>query len=171
VEPNSQPKLILKTEATRHRPRRARNTVILGVVVAGGLWFAYDHYVHQPTAYEGPGLKFSVGPCEESMGIPPPPSPDGKQSKWSPPKEGVKSVRWADEGTLRIVALMIANCAARVSNGGYSVHTGTIYLAYKAKVEHIPAACNCAYRLAYDISSLPRADYGIYFPTTGMSVP
>jgi hypothetical protein len=69
---------------------------------------------------------------------------------------------------------MVENCDVRVTDGGYSVRSETIYLAYQAKsnVSGLPpAACNCAYRLTYNISGVPKKNYEVYFPTTGMKVP
>ncbi len=130
-------------------------------------WLGYSYYVRQPTVFEGPGLKFTASPCE-SQGVSPPPTlTKAEQWKWRPPmvKEGVESIVWLDDGRLRIVALLVENCFARVMDGGYSVRSGTIYLAYRAKLgDKGAAACNCAYRLTYDIAGVGKGDYDVYFP-------
>lgn len=148
------------------------------LTVAGALWFGYGYYVRHPTAYmrqptviERPGLRLTASLCEEAHSALPPPTPSQETPKWNPPEEGVKSIVWRDDGTLQVVALMVENCGARVIDGGYSVRSGTIYLAYQTKVDGLPAACNCAYRLTYDISGVPKSNYEVNFPKTGMSVP
>lgn len=85
--------------------------------------------------------------------------------------EGVKSIVWRDDGSLRIEASVVQNCAARIPTGGYSISGGTIYLTYESRTGTMRAACNCAHRLAYEISGIPKATYEVHLPKTGMSVP
>ena len=65
--------------------------------------------------------------------------------------------------------------------GDFTISGNTISLTYRlapppvfeveGKAVPMLAACNCPYRLTYEVAGLARADYRIDFPVSGKGVP
>ena len=139
----------------------------------------FDRYAG-PTVYDKPGLRFTVGSCERSADIPGIEGPKGAQNPGIA-AEGIRSRTWRPDGTLVLETVLIENCITPPIEGDFAIKGNTISLSYRltpppvhqiqGKVVPMLAACNCPYRLTYEIAGIPRADYRIDFPASGKGLP
>lgn len=133
-----------------------------------------------PTVYEKPGFRFTAGSCGHSIEIPKVKGPKGIEIPGTP-AEGIRSQTWRADGTLFLEAVLIENCATPPKLGDYTVKGNMISLSYRlapppvAKIDGKSviglAACNCPYRLTYEITGVPRGDYSVDFPGSGKGLP
>jgi len=131
------------------------------------------------TIYEKPGFKFTADSCGRSVDISKIQAPGGLEV-FGTPAEGVRSQTWRGDDTLFVEAVLIENCATRPSAGNYTVQGDRIALSYalhqpvaniEGKSVPIRTACDCPYRLTYEITGLPRADYRVDFSRSGRRLP
>ncbi len=133
-----------------------------------------------PTVFEKPGFRFTALSCGQSVEVPKITGPKGIEMPGTP-AEGIRSRAWRDDGTLFLEAVLIENCGTPPREGDYTINGNTIALSYRleappvykldGKIVPMLAACNCPYRLTYELSGIPRADYHVDFPATGKQVP
>lgn len=161
--------------------RRWRRWVVLTVVGATAIGVYILLLLNLgPTVYKKPGLRFTAGSCGHSIEIPKIKGPGGIELPGTP-EEGIRSQTWRADGTLLLEAVLIENCATPPKQGDYTIKGNTIYLSYRlapqpvvnidGKSVPMRAACNCPYRLTYEITGIPRADYRVDFPASGKGLP
>jgi hypothetical protein len=133
-----------------------------------------------PTVYEKPGFRFTAARCERSVEAPTISAAGGVQIP-AAPAEGIRSRTWRADGSFILEAVLIENCGTPPNQGDFAISGNTISLTYRlapppvfdveGKAVPMLAACNCPYRLTYEIAGLARADYHIDFPVSGKGVP
>ena len=110
-----------------------------------------------------PGLHVTVTECNASA------RPEHEKNEPKAAWEGVKSSRWRDDGVLQVEAAAVENCGARFTDAGYVLAGDALSLTYAAGlVNNVPAACNCLFRMNYEISGLSRRAYEYRFSGSGM---
>ena len=155
--------------------------IVLAVLLAAALGiYAVLRSGLGPTVYEKPGFRFTAAKCERSVDTPTI-SATGVVQIPGTPAEGIKSRTWRADGSLLVEAVLIENCATRPEQGDFAISGNTISLTYRlapppvfdveGKAVPVLAACNCPYRLTYEIAGLARADYHMDFPVSGKGVP
>jgi hypothetical protein len=95
--------------------------------------------------------------------------------------EGVRSVSRRNGGLLEIVATVVDNCASKPIRGGFSLRGDLIDLSYErggpqyrvvdGKKVEVLAACNCVYKLTYEISNVPPGRIQARIQGTGLAGP
>jgi hypothetical protein len=130
--------------------------------------------------YERPGFRFTAERCERSAEAPTI-SETGRVQIPGVPAEGIQSRTWRADGSLILKAVLIENCGTPPKQGDFAISGNAIFLTYRlapppvfdveGKAVPMLAACNCPYRLTYEIAGLARVDYRIDFPVSGKGVP
>jgi len=115
-----------------------------------------------PVVIERAGFRFTASKCASGESAK---SRDALKPEFPTGWEGVKPAVWRTDGTLELEALLVHNCQLGIPEAGYSLDNRVLSLQYTA--DRGGAACNCLYRLKYEISGVPRADYEIRFKGTG----
>jgi hypothetical protein len=160
------------TRSGASRKVRWLPSTVLTVLVAAAIGaYIVDRSAYRTSVYERPGLRFTAEHCGRNVEVPKITGPRGVQIP-STPAEGIRSRAWRADGTLFLEAVLIESCGVPPRQGDYVIKGDTIYLSYEmAKLEGARALCNCPYRLTYEISGIPRADYQVDFPGTGWKIP
>ena len=100
-----------------------------------------------------PGLRFSAEGCATGM--------DG----YSPPTAGISNSTWVSQDTLVIEGFVKTFCSGAAITGDYRMNGNDLILVYNVKAGPIVTTCNCARRVVYRISNLPRQNYSISITT------
>jgi hypothetical protein len=168
---------VVEASSKRHSLRWIVLTVLLAAAL--GIYAVLRSYFG-PTVYEKPGFRFTAQRCERSVETPTISGPGGVQIP-GVPAEGIQSRTWRADGSLVLEAVLIENCGTPPEQGDFATSGNTISLTYRlapppvfdveGKAVPMLAACNCPYRLTYEIAGLARADYRIDFPVSGKGVP
>ena len=94
-----------------------------------------------------PGLRFSVEGCAPGM--------DG----YSPPTAGISNSTWVSPDTLVVEGFVKTFCGGAAIAGDYRVNGNDLILVYSVKPGLVVTTCNCARKVVYRISNLPRQNY------------
>ena len=96
-----------------------------------------------------PGLKFSAEGCATGM--------DG----YSPPTAGISNSTWVSPDTLVVEGFVKTFCGGAAITGDYRVDGNNLILVYSVRAGPVVTTCNCARKVVYRISNLPRRNYSI----------
>jgi hypothetical protein len=124
-------------------------------------------------------LRLTISSCDLSDRKGPEISP--KTSNMNNGWEGVRSVSRRPDGVLQVIATVVDECGKEPIAGSYIVHGNSLKLLYTRhgpifeetngrKVE-VRAACNCMYKMKYEIPNIPRGNIRASIDGTGMSGP
>ncbi|MBU7032469.1 MAG: hypothetical protein HXS53_08050 [Theionarchaea archaeon] len=72
---------------------------------------------------------------------------------------GVQEVRWIDDTTLEVTAIITIKCAEKIRGGKYEIRDTTITLKYDAPQCEECVFCLCAHKLTYRFGGIDKKEY------------